>query len=101
MAGSQSTLLPGASIVFASAEAGLRLRYFGESHAAYRNWSRDGIVSKRNVAEMQKRRLEIQQRTERSLKERGELTDARLHAVNQARFEIAKQTWASGRAAAL
>jgi hypothetical protein len=57
-------------------------------------------VSKRNRAELRRRRLEIEDRLERFLKSRSELTPARLQALNQARFEIARGAWLEDRAEA-
>src|SRR5437868_2955515 len=70
-------------------QAGCQFCYFGECHAAYRDWSPDVTVSKRNRAELGRRRLEIKERMELFLKARGELTPLRMQALNQARFEIA------------
>lgn len=80
---------------------GARFLYFGEAHAAYRDWRQDEGVSKRNLSELLRRRLEIEQRLEDFLRERGELTPSRTQAINQARFEIARRAWLEDRAAAL
>src|SRR5206468_8897989 len=58
----------------------------------YRQWS-EQTVCKRNVPELHRQRLEIEQRTEDFLRRRGELTKPRLWAINQARFEIARMAW--------
>jgi len=81
-------------------QSGAEFCYFDECHAAYRNWSQDGTVSKRNRAEVRRQRLAIEERAERFLESRGELTRSRLQALNQARFEIARMTWLEDRAAA-
>jgi glycosyltransferase involved in cell wall biosynthesis len=74
-------------------QAGAEFCYFDECHAAYRHWSQSETVSKRNHGELRRRRLEIKERMEVFLKSRGELTAPRLHALNQARFEIARGAW--------
>lgn len=79
---------------------GKKLAYCEGHGAIYRQWG-DHTVCKRNIAETWKRRLEIEDRAERYLAERSELTDARLDALNQARFEIARAMWPSDRAASI
>lgn len=74
-------------------ESGAEFCYFEECHAAYRNWSQDATVSKRNRAEVRRQRLAIKERAEGFLESRGELTRSRLQALNQARFEIARSAW--------
>jgi glycosyltransferase involved in cell wall biosynthesis len=74
-------------------QGGAEFYYFDQCHAAYRQWSQSKTVSKRNHAETRRRRLEIKERMEVFLKSRGELTAPRLHALNQARFEIARGAW--------
>jgi glycosyltransferase involved in cell wall biosynthesis len=81
-------------------QSGAEFCYFDECHAAYRHWSHDSTVSKRNRAELRRRRLEIKERLEQFLVSRGELTPSRLQALNQARFEIARGAWLDDRAAA-
>src|SRR6266478_1344838 len=58
--------------------------------AGFDRRGRKETVSKRNRAELRRRRLEIKERMEVFLRSRGELTAPRLHALNQARFEIAR-----------
>jgi glycosyltransferase involved in cell wall biosynthesis len=60
--------------------------------AIYRQWG-EHTVCKRDVPEVHRRRLEIEQRLEEFLRGNGMLTRARLHAVNLARFEIARREW--------
>jgi hypothetical protein len=50
-------------------------------------------VCKRDVPEVHRRRLEIEQGAEDFLRSRGELTHQRQHAINVARFEIARSEW--------
>jgi glycosyltransferase involved in cell wall biosynthesis len=76
--------------------SGAQFCYFGECHAAYREWSQ-ASVSKRDLNEVRSRRLEIKDRMELFLKSRDELTPARLKALNQTRFEIARITWLDDR----
>ena len=74
-------------------QAGAEFRYFGECHAAYRHWSQNATVSKHSRAELRCRRLEIKERMEQFLESRGKLTPARMQALNQARFELARGAW--------
>ena len=78
-------------------QSGARFCYFGESHAAYRHWSEDGTVSRRDGPEVRRRRLEIKERMEEFLRSKGEITHSRLQALNQARFEIARGAWLDDR----
>jgi len=80
---------------------GARFEYFDECHAAYRDWHNGNGISKADVKEVLRRRLEIEQRLEQFLREHDELTEDRLHAINQARFEIARQMWLQDRSTAL
>jgi len=81
-------------------QSGARFGYFGECHAAYRYWSENATVSRRNQAEVRRQRLAIEERLEEFLKSRGELTAARMQALNQARFEIARMAWLENRSEA-
>ncbi len=60
--------------------------------AIYRQWG-EHTLCKRDVPEVHRRRLEIEEGVENFLRRRGELTPARRHAVNLARFEIARSEW--------
>jgi glycosyltransferase involved in cell wall biosynthesis len=71
---------------------GKRFFFCRDAGAVYRLWSEE-TVSKRNSAKVRKRRLEILEESENSLCERGQLTESRLRAINQARFEIARVIW--------
>jgi glycosyltransferase involved in cell wall biosynthesis len=75
--------------------AGARFHYFDECHVAYRTWSEKDTVSTRDVNEVRRQRLKIEERIERFLRDRNQLTTPRLQAVNQARFEIARMMWTS------
>jgi glycosyltransferase involved in cell wall biosynthesis len=72
--------------------AGKRFAYSPSNGAVYRQWG-EHTVCKRDKPEVHCRRLEIEQRAEHFLRERRELTSERLWAINQARFEIARQSW--------
>ena len=72
--------------------AGKRFAYCEHNGAIYRQWG-DHTVSKREKPEMHRQRLEIEQRLENFLRERNELTPARLYAINQARLETARSAW--------
>jgi len=69
-----------------------RFAYQEANGAIYRQWG-EHTVSKREKPEVHRQRLEIEQRLEDFLRERSELTAARLQAINQARFEMARSAW--------
>src|SRR5262245_9799824 len=69
-----------------------RFAYHPTNGAVYRQWSTETLC-KRNISEVHSRRLEIEQRLENHLREKGQLTRERLRAINQARFEIARIAW--------
>jgi glycosyltransferase involved in cell wall biosynthesis len=69
-----------------------RFAYCGGADAVYRQWS-EHTVCKRDMPEVYHRRLEIEQAAEDFLRGRGELTLERQHAINLARFEIARSEW--------
>lgn len=71
---------------------GKSFRYCNSPGAVYRQWG-EHTVCKRNMAETHRRRMEIEQAAENWLDARGELTGARLTAINQARFETARSVW--------
>ena len=72
--------------------AGKRFAYCAAGGAVYRQWS-DQTVCRRDVPEVNRQRLEIKRRAQEFLAVRGELTPARLAALNVARFEIARNAW--------
>lgn len=72
--------------------AGKRFTYCAEGGAIYREWGSD-TVSRRNRAEVRVRRQEILARAESTLRERGELSAARLDAINITRFADARIAW--------
>jgi glycosyltransferase involved in cell wall biosynthesis len=72
--------------------AGKRFVYCPEAGAIYRQWG-DHTVCKRDMPETLRRRLEIVQRAEEHLRNRGKLTPERLRAISQGRFESARQAW--------
>jgi glycosyltransferase involved in cell wall biosynthesis len=69
-----------------------RFAYHPSTGAVYRQWSNETLC-KRNISEVHRRRLEIEQRLENHLREKDQLTRDRLHAINQARFQIARALW--------
>ncbi len=69
-----------------------RFTYCSGAGAVYRQWS-EKTVCRRDVPEVHRRRLAIEQGAEDFLRSRGELTPARQHGVNLARFEIARSGW--------
>ncbi len=80
--------------------AGRSLAYVEAAGAVYRFWG-SGTVSTRNQRLVMEERLKIEQRIETHLLQTNAMTDARLDAVNQARFEIARAIWPSDRNRAL
>jgi glycosyltransferase involved in cell wall biosynthesis len=71
---------------------GKRFAYCEHNGAIYRQWG-EHTVSKREKPEVHRQRLEIKQRLEDFLHEQNDLTPARLNAINQARFEMARSAW--------
>ena len=69
-----------------------RFAYHEANGAIYRQWG-EHTVSKREKPEVHRQRLEIERRLEDFLRERNQLTAARLRAINQARFETARSAW--------
>jgi glycosyltransferase involved in cell wall biosynthesis len=69
-----------------------RFAYHPTNGAVYRQWS-TATVCRRDISEVHRRRLEIEQRLEDHLRENRLLTWERLRAINQARFEIARIAW--------
>jgi glycosyltransferase involved in cell wall biosynthesis len=69
-----------------------RFAYCPIKGAVYRQWS-NGTVCKRDVPEVHRRRLEIEKGLEDYLRITKQLTTERLRAINQARFEIARNAW--------
>jgi glycosyltransferase involved in cell wall biosynthesis len=66
--------------------------YHPTNGAVYRQWSTE-TVSRRQISEVHRCRLEIEQHLEDYLREKKVLTFERLRAITQARFEIARATW--------
>lgn len=71
---------------------GKKFAYHASGGSIYRQWS-DETVCKRNIPEVHRRRLEIEQRLEEFLSRTEQLTPERQRAVSQARFEIARIAW--------
>jgi glycosyltransferase involved in cell wall biosynthesis len=71
---------------------GKRFVYHPTNGAIYRQWSTD-TVCRRDIPELHRRRLDIEQRLEDYLRESNQLTWERLWAINQARFQIARIAW--------
>ena len=69
-----------------------RFAYCPSNGAVYRQWSNE-TVCKRDIPEVHRRRLEIEQRLENHLRKKNQLTSERLRAINQAQFEIARIAW--------
>jgi glycosyltransferase involved in cell wall biosynthesis len=71
---------------------GKHFAYHPTNGAVYRQWSSETLC-KRDISEVHRRRLEIEQQLEDHLRESDQLSPERLHAINQARFEIARTAW--------
>jgi glycosyltransferase involved in cell wall biosynthesis len=69
--------------------AGKLFTYSPSDGAVYRRFA-SGSLSTRNVPEVYRQRLVIEDHLEAYLKERHELTENRLRAISDARFEIAR-----------
>ena len=80
--------------------AGKQFTYCPLNGAMYRIWSQN-TVCHRDQPLVRQRRLEITQRAEDFLRERGELTSLRRDAVNMARFQMARLAWRHNRLEAL
>ena len=76
--------------------AGKQFEYCPETGSVYRQWSEE-TVCKRNKPETQRHRLAIKDRLEEHLRATNQLTQERLNAINQARFECARMIWLSDR----
>jgi glycosyltransferase involved in cell wall biosynthesis len=71
-----------------------------DSGAVYRMWSK-ATVSRREPLKVARTRLQILQRMQDALTERGKLSPARLHAINLTRFETARGFWDAERGMAM
>jgi glycosyltransferase involved in cell wall biosynthesis len=71
---------------------GKKFAYHSSGGSIYRQWS-DQTVCKRDIPEVHRRRLEIERKLEEFLSSTGQLTPARLRAISQARFEMARNAW--------
>jgi hypothetical protein len=69
-----------------------RFAYCPATGAVYRQWS-DSTVCRRDLPEVHRRRLAIEQVAEDHLRATQQLTPERLQAISQARFEIARMAW--------
>ena len=74
--------------------SGKRFQYLDDTGSVYRQWS-EQTLWKANKSRTRSRRLDIVNRVEDYLDERGELTPERRWAINQSRFELARMAWES------
>jgi len=72
--------------------ANKRFAYHPTNGAVYRQWSTQ-TVCRRDISEVHRRRLQIEQCLEDHLRATKQLTRERLRAINQARFQIARTAW--------
>jgi glycosyltransferase involved in cell wall biosynthesis len=80
--------------------AGKRFAYCEDAGSVYRQWSEE-TLSRRDPRETTRRQLEVEERAEIFLAERGELTRARRDAINETRFAMARMAWHRAREEAL
>jgi len=80
--------------------SGKRYDYCPSAQAVHRIWG-DETVSRRNPLLLQEHRLEVLRQAEEFLRRGHELTERRLQALNQTRFEIARIEWVARRDAAI
>lgn len=73
-------------------KGGKRFAYCPAPGAVYRQWSNSTVCHK-DIPELHRRILEIQEDIEGHLRESNELTAPRLKAISQARFEVARGAW--------
>ena len=73
-------------------QAGKRIQLCPHTGAVYRQWSQQTVCN-RDLPEVHRRRLAIEDAAEAFLRDRGELEPDRQRAINQARFEIARMVW--------
>jgi len=76
--------------------AGKQFEYCPHAGAVYRQWS-ESTLCKKDKSRTQEQRLLIKDQLEDYLKQQGQLTLERQHAINQARFECARMIWLSDR----
>jgi hypothetical protein len=69
--------------------AGKSFAYCPAGGAVYRQWS-ENTLCRKDIGEVHRRRVEIEQAAEDHLREAQQLTPQRLRAISQARFEIAR-----------
>ncbi len=75
--------------------AGKKFAYCASNGAVWRVWGESSVSTGRRP-EVRRRRLQIEQGAEDFLRGRSELTAERQHAINQARFEVARVAWREG-----
>ncbi|HJU44944.1 MAG TPA: glycosyltransferase [Vicinamibacterales bacterium] len=80
--------------------AGKKFVYLDANGAVYRQWSEETLW-KKDQPRTRRLRLEIEDRMEAFLRDRGELTAQRHWAINMARFEMARMAWQHDREEAL
>jgi glycosyltransferase involved in cell wall biosynthesis len=80
--------------------AGKHLVYCAANGAIYRQWSTETVCNQ-NTLEVNRRRLEIEQRLEDHLRRNRQLTAERLRAINETRFRIARSAWQEDQTSAL
>ncbi len=74
--------------------AGKQFEYCSDAGSVYRQWS-ETTLCKRDKRQTHQQRLQIKSRLEQYLRQQNMLTQARLNAINQARFECARMIWLS------
>lgn len=73
-------------------KAGKKFVYFHDSDSVYRQWS-ESTVCKKDKTLTYQHRLQITDALESHLKSTNQLTNERLYAINQSRFDCARLIW--------
>jgi glycosyltransferase involved in cell wall biosynthesis len=73
--------------------AGRRFEFCDGCFAVYRDWDHGPRLTTRNFTEVRRQRLIILTRMETFLRDSANMTPARRQAVNDARHQIARETW--------
>jgi len=76
-------------------QGGKRFTYCPHNGAVWRVWGTHSL-STRNAARVREQRMRIEQDAENHLAAQGQLTPARRHAINAARFRMARVAWREG-----
>jgi glycosyltransferase involved in cell wall biosynthesis len=73
--------------------AGCHFEFYDGCFAVYRDWDHGPRLTAKNFAEVRRQRLIILSRMENFLRDNAQLSPARRQAINDARHQIARETW--------